>query len=411
MSTTYSVRIGDTFARIARITYGDDAQAFRIQQANTWATEPLTPGTVLAIPALPGAPQDRIRGAAAGPGEVVVAVNNRRFRFWESVQIVRSMDSIDTFQVSAPFEPDRQEFRESFRPFSFAPVTISVGGAPLFTGTMVNIDPVSEPQRRYINANGYALPGVLSDCTAPASAHPIEFNTPTGLRDIAEKMVAPFGLQVEFTADEGATFEQVGATSAEELLPFLADLARQRGLLISNTPEGALLFQQEATGGQPVAVLNENSSPVTGVTPVFDPQSYYSEITGLELYVIGTQGGSYTVKNPVTDGVIRPLVFVPQDTQSTGIERAVRAKAGRMFANMVAYTLTLNTWYDPAGNLWAPNTTIRLTAPGAMIYNEYEFLIRTVELNRVRDSETATLTLVLPGVLNGELPEALPWDS
>lgn len=411
MSTTYSVRIGDTFARIARITYGDDSQAFRIQQANTWATEPLTPGTVLAIPALPGAPQDRIRGAAAEPGEVVVAVNNRRFRFWESVQIVRSIDSIDTFQVSAPFEPDRQEFRESFRPFSFAPVTISIGGDPLFTGTMVNVDPVSEPQRRYINANGYALPGVLSDCTAPASAHPIEFNTPTGLRDIAEKMVAPFGLQVEFTADEGATFEQVGATSAEELLPFLADLARQRGLLISNTPEGALLFQQEATGGQPVAVLNENSSPVTGVTPVFDPQSYYSEITGLELYVIGTQGGSYTVKNPVTDGVIRPLVFVPQDTQATGIERAVRAKAGRMFANMVAYTLTLNTWYDPAGNLWAPNTTIRLTAPGAMIYNEYEFLIRTVELNRVRDSETATLTLVFPGVLNGELPEALPWDS
>jgi prophage tail gpP-like protein len=83
-----------------------------------------------------------------------------------------------------------------------------------------------------------------------------------------------------------------------------------------------------------------------------------------------------------------------------------------MFASMAAYTVeNLPTWRDPRGQLWAPNTTLRLIAPSAMIYTEQEFLIRDVVLRQDDESLTASLGLALPGAFSGETPESLPWDG
>jgi prophage tail gpP-like protein len=85
---------------------------------------------------------------------------------------------------------------------------------------------------------------------------------------------------------------------------------------------------------------------------------------------------------------------------------------GRMVASVATYTVEdLPTWRDPAGKLWAPNTTIMITAPGAMIYKETELLIRAIKFKQTGDEETATLELVLPGSFGGTQPKALPWDS
>ena len=81
-----------------------------------------------------------------------------------------------------------------------------------------------------------------------------------------------------------------------------------------------------------------------------------------------------------------------------------------MFGNMASYTITVDTWLDSSGSLWAPNTMISLQAPGAMIYRPYSFLLRRVTFNQDASSRTATLNLVLPGAFGGEIPEVLPWD-
>jgi prophage tail gpP-like protein len=109
--------------------------------------------------------------------------------------------------------------------------------------------------------------------------------------------------------------------------------------------------------------------------------------------------------------VVRPLTFKAKDTDNGSIKAAVEAKAARMFADAASYSIQLDTWRDPAGNLWEPNTSLNLLAPGAMIYNNYEFLVRTVELEADRQSRTATHNLVMPGVFSGQIPESLPWDE
>ena len=92
------------------------------------------------------------------------------------------------------------------------------------------------------------------------------------------------------------------------------------------------------------------------------------------------------------------------------MQTATNAKMARMLGNMAKYTIRVNTWRDPRGNLWAPNTRIKLYAPSAMIYSYFIFEVKRVVLDMDSDSEKATIELSLPGSFSGEPPESFPWD-
>ena len=410
MSRAYTTITGDTFAKISRKTYGSKDSAGLIARSNPGAAEPLTPGTILVVPDRPDAPSVTAQSAPAdNPNEVALSVGGERFRFWNSVTISLAMDSLDAIEFSAPFEVNNEKFREVFRPLSFQDLSITVGGRLLFTGTMLTPKPATTPKSRTVSVTGYSKPGVLNDCTMPASAFPLEFNG-QGLQEIAATVCAPFGLSVKFAADQGAVFERVAMEPGAKVFQFLADLARQRNLVISSTFAGGLLVQQSRSPGSPVARLQEGISPLLSVVPQYQAQQYYSHITGVLPATLGVGGSQFTVANPRLTGVIRPFTFTLDDTLPADAKSAVDAKAGRMFANVVSYSISVVGWRDPQGDLWVPNRTIKLIAPGAMIYNEYEFVIRSVSLTRAGDSESATMTLVVPGSFKGEIPEAMPWD-
>jgi prophage tail gpP-like protein/phage tail protein X len=408
LSSSYSVVTGDTFELIARKLYGDQSGAAAIREANPGVPDPPIVGTVLVIPDQPSEAAVSPRGPADSPNEVAILIDGRRFRKWSSVTINEAIDQISSVEFTAPFEPGDTAFRDAFRPFSFATVDIEVNGRREFTGTLVGVNPSVSPDQSIVTASCYALPGVLGDCTMPASAFPLEFNNTT-LREITAKMLRPFGIRAVFEADPGPRFERVGCDPGRTVLDFLADLARQRNLVIGNDERGSLVFRQSPTLGSPVA--NLEVSPLVSVTPAFNPQQYFSHITGLEPVTVGLAGSQFTVKNPRLAGSVRPMTFTVTDADAGSVSQAVQAKAGRMFANMVSYSVGLSTWRTPAGDLWRPGSTVNVLAPRAMIYRPYEFEIRGVTRRREADSETATLDLIIPGAYAGRVPEVLPWDD
>lgn len=406
----YTVAAGDTFESIARKQYGTEQEAGRIARANPGVTEPLTAGTSVFVPPIPDAPQNQPQEAPSNQvNEVAILIDGVRFRFWNSIQITRSIDSIDTVSFGAPFSASDPNFKETFRPFSYKPLSVTVGGEPFFTGTTVGIDPTVTADEKSITVGGYALPGVLNDCTHLSSSYPIEYNG-LNLQEIASASAGAFGLSVEFDGDPGPVFERVNPGPTKKVLSFLTDLATQRNYIIRSTPTGALRFLQSVEPGRPVAVLSQGASPVLSVTPTFNPQSYFSHITGIVPTIIGVAGEQFTTKNPFVTDAVRPLSFKADDTVNADIKAAVDAKMGRMFGNMASFSVSVNTWRDPSGALWEPNTTISLQAPDAMVYSAYEFILRSVTFERGAESETAVLDLVLPGAFSGKIPEALPWD-
>ncbi len=399
--SSYTIVTGDTFDLIGRKT-GNNAGTVRA--ANPGAFEPLVPGNSLVIPDSPrtsSAPQ------VSPDNQVSLFIDQRQFRFWTELTVTRQLDGFTTVEFLAPFE---REHRAIFQPFSYKLVSVGIGGENLFTGLMVAINPDLQPNSRSLSVSCYAAPAVISDCNAPASLFPLQFIN-ADLRTIASDLLFPFGLSVQFAAPVGAPFRTLRLQSADKVFPFLAELAKQRNLVITNTSTGALLFYRAITGdATPVATLSQGQSPVLSVVPQFDPQQYYSHITGIAPTAVGAPGSQFTVKNPRLTTVVRPFTFQAADSEVGNISQATENKLARMFANVASYTVSVNTWRDPQGQLWQPNTLIRLSAPDAMIYNPYTFLIRSVTLRQAERAQTAELNIVLPGSFSGNAPESLPWD-
>lgn len=407
----YNVVAGDTFDLIARKKYGTEVEANRIAAANPGVSEPLIAGTVLTIPNNPSAPKNlQQKTGSNNVEEMAVLINGKRFKFWDKIRIIDSLDTLDTIEFSAPFDVGLLDFKEAFRPFSFQSVVVTVGGDPIFTGTMLTPIPVIKNESKTISVNCYSLPGVLNDCTMPASSQTMEFKG-QGLREILSSLLLPFGLSVEFQADQGEVFtDPIAIEPTETVLTFIIKLLKQRNLILSSDSKGKLIILKSAELGNPVGRLEQGVSPVLAVTPNFNPQKCFSHMTGLEPVGIGSAGSQFTVKNSRLLDVVRPFTFTAPDTSDGTLKTAVEATVGRMFGNMVSYSVRVATHRNPSGDRWAANTTVILHAPDAMVYNDYEFIIRSVEFEKDEKTETATLNLVLPGSFSGKIPNTLPWD-
>lgn len=407
--SSYTVQAGDTFSLISRKSYGTELNALLIEQANPGVVEPLQHGVTIFIPIDPEAPQDFAQSTVSdGPNEVSIFIRGKRFRYWSSVRIVRNLDTFDTVELVAPFEPDAPGFRESFRPFMFDPIEVNVGGAPLFTGTMVDVRPVTGQDGRTLTVSGYSLPGVLNDCNAPDDM-PLEFNG-QGLRDIATTMAKPFGVGVQFDDDQGSTFDRVAAGLSTKVLAFLQTLAMQRNLIISSTPRGKLLFQRSITDSFVVADFTQGT-PLTAIVPAFSPQEYYSHIAAVQPDVLFLAGTKYSTFNPHSTGVLRPFSFQVPDTTAGDMESIVSNKFARMFANVASYSIEVPTWRDPQGDLWKPNTNVFIESPSAMIWSKFLFTIRSVDFASDKTNFSANMNLIIHGTLAGKVPQGLPWDA
>lgn len=341
--------------------------------------------------------------------DVRIHLRGREYTGWSDLEITQSLDSFSTLSFSAPFEPERGSFREDFKPFSYAPVSVTVGGEPLFTGTIIDVDPSSDPAARRVGVSAYAKPGVLADVNMPPSAWPLEYNGLT-LPQVMERVCSPFGIGVVVDGAAGAPFERVALEPDGDPSAFLADLARQRGYILRDKPDGRLWALRSApASAQPVARLREGVPPVVSVTPTFSPRDYYSEITGLGGARSGRPGASATASNTRLTDVVRPRVYKPEDTEVGDVPAASRAQLGRMFGACVSYEIPMPTWRTPTGDLWAPNAVATVFAEGAMVYRETRVIVRNVTL-KLGDEKSCSLGLVLPGAYSSEIPEVMPWD-
>ena len=240
--------------------------------------------------------------------------------------------------------------------------------------------------------------------------------------EIAYALGSPFGVQaIGGNGAPGAIFDREAIRPSQKILPFLSALARERNLVISSDEDGELFLQQEAAApgtapdqgqdaGSLSATFAEDESPVVSVVPNFNAQQFYSHVTAFEPVILGLVGGQHTVKNSKLGTVLRPYNFLANDTSSADIVQATEATMGRMYANAIAYTMQVSTWRNAAGRLWRPGDFITLHWPRAMIYEAFTFFVRRVNFRKDQNTETATLTLTLPGGFAGKIPESLPWD-
>lgn len=341
------------------------------------------------------------------------SVRGNYFGYWQNVEITRSIDTYSTVRFEAPFEPSRKEFRDTFRPFTFQRLECLVNLETMVTGFMLGVDPSFDPNSRVIEVTGYAKPAVFHKCHIPPDelGKGILFNG-QALRAIADRLAAPFGITCDFKHDDTTPFKKCKIEIDKQIQPFLVDLAKQRNGVLTDNRQGELVFWQGIVPGQPVGELVEGRAPFTKAEASFNPEDYFSQVTGFGKKKRGRPEARWTAQNDWLDKPLRPFTFKLEDSERADVPEATLRKMGGMFADMASWTIPdLPGWRAPNGELWEPNTTLLVTAPSAMVYRQYELLIRSVVLKQTKDADTASLNVVMPGAFSGKIPEFLPWDE
>src|SRR5687768_6405752 len=94
---------------------------------------------------------------------VSILIDGKTIGNWSDLELTDSLASFSTAGFMAPFEAERAEFRQLYRPFSYKPVEIFAGDETIFTGTLLGVHPRSEPDKRWVEVTAVALPGVIED--------------------------------------------------------------------------------------------------------------------------------------------------------------------------------------------------------------------------------------------------------
>lgn len=345
----------------------------------------------------------------APPDEFSLKIDGKEFKYWSDLEFTRSLDGVAMWSFQAPFEPEKPEFRETWRPFEYQEAVLLAGGKPISKGVVVNIVPQVESAAKTVQISCYAKCGVWGDCTAPDDLQ-LQFD---GLKldKIASLLGSPFGITPALGADAGSKFEKAALNVGSKIWPFLTDLAKQRGLVVTSDEDGNPHFYQPGQSREPIAELDGNKQPVLSVSLATDGQGYFSSVTGFCKSKTGRKGNKFSQANPwAASGVVRPMSFEVDDTDPADGPAAVKAKLGRMFAAAASYNVEMATALDPNDQLYEPDRVIKLKAPDAMIYETTNFLIREVTVRATpKQKPTCSFSITLPGAFSGESPEALPW--
>jgi prophage tail gpP-like protein len=404
LSGTYKTSPGDTWNLVARKTSGNDLDADKIRRANPGVPTPIPSGILLQIPGEGPVP------LAADLDDISITVDSQKIGTFDNLEIGLSIDAISKASFTVPNVP---ETRGIFRPLSAPKVVIAANGRCLLTGRCES--PVIGDDGKVLTVSCYATAGVLERAHPPLSAFPLEF-TNANLLQISNDLCRYHGVACDFQAAPGPLFKRVDIKPGGPVLDFLADLARQRGPVLTSGSSGDLVVWNGIAGGAPVASFVKGRAPVVGFQATIDESKYYSSVTGTipaKTKRRGAKakgkGASFTVKNPHANDMVRPFVAEFQDIDEGELEQAVNTMAGRMFADVFKVELELATRKDDAGNLFEPNTTVRVTSEEDFLERPTELLIADLTLKMGSASQTASMRLVLPGVYSGEIPEVLPW--
>ena len=429
MSKVHTVSSGDVLWKISVKYYGIPGKWNDIVKANPQligrktasdGSPIIRPGDNLIIPDL----QEKKENAApiqakqtvvldeSAKQDLALFCDGKRFTGFTGYTVVCSVDTFDAFSFSTVWDAGNKDLRDLFRPFTYKDCEVYFDGDLIFKGKLLPAVPSVQPDSKTITVQGYPSCAVLNDSTLPDSLYPPEYNGLT-LAEIAKNIAGAFSVNVQEKAESGAAFESVEIAPEDKVLDFLKKLAEQRGVFLSNAQDGSLLIwkpEQEKVS----ATFKEGESPFISCVPTLDGQKMFSHVTGFTKTSEKADSEKYTYENDylIKNGVLRCYTKVMEDVDSAGLENAVKAMAGRMFASAVKYTLTVTGHRDKNGKLYRKNMMVSVLAPDAEIYKETKLQVDEVQLKRSEsEGEQTVFSLVLPGARTGELGGGFAWEE
>jgi len=351
---------------------------------------------------------------------VSIQVDGQSISGWTGVTIEQAIDNCaDAFSISAPFDPERANLRERFKPFGYKPCKVYIGDDLIITGRIEKVELTDSVDGQTLIVQGRNSTGVLVDCYIDEVGY--QYNKRT-LRGIIKLLIAKYDIELEPDPDkkiDTGIIQECAAEPGQKIFDFLAKLAEGYGLFLSSNTKGELVLSYPPEAGNPVASIVAGESPYIGGSASYDGSTRFSRYK-----VIVQDFAEKPLHGYATDPdvpIYRPSVELGETTLtdrkeawddicSTAIHKRALA-----FARSARNTVSVSGWRDGNGVLWKKGSTITLLAPALMIRREWDFVLAGITL-KIDESQgrVADLRLVLPQAYKNKMPdkesEVYPWD-
>lgn len=327
--------------------------------------------------------------------------------YFTSFNVSLRYDAIaSSFQFNFLFNPDNIEHKEMSCIGHYHLVTVEHNDELLLTGYLISQGFEDAPTKTLSAFGGYSLPGFLEDCEIPISLYPLQADG-SSLREIAQKIVQPFGLKMvvdsSISSRMDEVFDKTTANEAQNIKSYLTELASQKNIIISHTSKGELHFTQAKAQQKPILYF-DGGIPFTRMSLSFNGQAMHSDITVMkQADKDGGNAGEHTVKNPYVPFVYRPRVI----RQSSGndidtLQASKNARAAEL--KNLKLTIVTDRW-EVDGKIIRPNNVISVLNENVYLYKKSDWFIEQVDLSGDNTKTTATLSCVPVEVYNGQEPK------
>jgi prophage tail gpP-like protein len=353
-------------------------------------------------------PATLVTAARIGAGEdAVLRIEGRDYAGWTAISVTRSMEqgcATFTVQVVERWKGQGQPWQIEV----FKPVEVLLGSDVVLTGYVDKYAAQIDAASHTVTITGRSKTADLVDCTAVPGE--LRGNT---LEAIARSAAAPYGIDVIAEGDAGAVIPLAAPSRDQPIWSWLEELARSRGVLLTDDDAGRLVLaqagEQRAPGqlviGQNVLAANgeldgaERFSTITVIAQLPPPEvTALQPAAGEDASADPTDAPAPGVSASATDpNVPRPRErVIIAERALTAVEAKARAiwEAKHAAGRGARAQVTLRGWRDADGAIWCINRVIACDMPALQLLRD--MLIVGVTFSLDANGRTTDLELAPP---------------
>lgn len=299
---------------------------------------------------------------AQSSNDVVLKFNDKQISGWDSVRITRGIERCpNDFELTLTQRDGEDLSTVDVRPGQ--PCQLLIGDSVIITGYVDRYKPTITPTSHSIRVSGRGKCQDLVDCSAIYEQGAFLNMT---LPQIAQALTKPFGIGVNWTSGLDEVLPSAALMYGETPMQIIDRIAKYERVLTYESEYGALNLLRAGIGRMSSGV--QEGVNVQEASVEFSMDGRFSEYMGFytAIDVFGDVPGHFAsmqVAEPQKDpGVTRyrPMVLVAE--QGDALQRILKERmvweCNRRIGRSSVLRVTVDSWRDAAGNLWAPNFRI-----------------------------------------------------
>jgi prophage tail gpP-like protein len=328
--------------------------------------------------------------------ELSMIVAQRKISGWTAIRVTRGVERCPSdfdIEMTERFPGEAQA--AIMQPGD--PCMVLLGDDVVVTGYIDRVVPTITPDGHSVRVVGRGKCQDLVDC---AAIWPGAQLTNLSALQIAQNLSAVYGISVTADVDVGGPIPQKNLIQGETPYELIERIARFRGLLVYELPDGNLFMTR--AGDTRAASGFKQGVNIIAASIEYSMDGRYSEyvayMQSVDFYGdIGTGGNQLSTAYDAGVPRRRRMVLIAEaGGGGLGIDickqRAVW-EANRRYGRAHKLTLTTDSWRDSAGNLWEPNTVVPLDIP-LLKLPDFNWVIGNVSYRRDDEGTTAELEIM-----------------